>query len=384
MTRVSGAQPVPWIRKTVAGSPMGCSISICGDPLGAAGNTDGGAPGGGPSAGGVDAAGLAPVPRACQPGAYDGPGRDQRRGGGHGRHDQGEAAPVPRRRGGCYLARGLPGVLGALKRAPVGGRRRERHLRAERRLVSVGAGAAAGGLSAAAGSVPGAAAVLPVGAAAGGLGVAVGQGAGGLPGAVLVSADDGHRRGGQVGVRRTRPGRGGGEGPELVEQRGRRGPLARAAGQARGDDAVQFRGQPGQVGRLGRELDQHVHDRLPLVGGVPGGGERQRRAEREHVARRRRLPGVPRLLGGHVGGRADGPAGDGELDPLCGPGHPEVDHPGPVRRDEHVGRLQVPVHQTGAVDRFQRLRAPGREPSGRRDRQRAALGTSWLSEAPGT
>src|SRR5215475_6658549 len=62
VTRVSGAQPVPWIRKTVAGSPSGCSISICGDPLGAAGNADGGGPGGGFSPGGVDAAGLAPFP----------------------------------------------------------------------------------------------------------------------------------------------------------------------------------------------------------------------------------------------------------------------------------------------------------------------------------
>src|SRR5215471_2113720 len=62
VTRLSGAQPVPWIRKTVAGSPMGCSGSICGDPLGAAGNTDGGGPGGGFSAAAGDAAGPALFP----------------------------------------------------------------------------------------------------------------------------------------------------------------------------------------------------------------------------------------------------------------------------------------------------------------------------------
>src|SRR5256886_11962855 len=73
VTRVSGAQPVPWIRKTVAGSPMGWSISICGEPLGAAGNTDGGAPGGGPSAGGGDAAGRGPFPPPPPPAAPTAP-----------------------------------------------------------------------------------------------------------------------------------------------------------------------------------------------------------------------------------------------------------------------------------------------------------------------
>ena len=39
---------------------------------------------------------------------------------------------------------------------------------------------------------------------------------------------------------------------------------------------------------------------------------------------------VEGLLGGHVSGRADGPSGDCQLDALGGPGHAEVDHPGPV------------------------------------------------------
>ena len=361
----------------MAGSPMGCSISICGDPLGATGNTDGGGPGGGSSAAGVDAAGLAPFPVPASWVPTMAPAATS------AADAVATAATIRARRRRCRAgaAAGMspavcPGCPERCKRAPVGGRRRERHLRAERRLVPVRAGAAAWprrrrwwcprrrrGRS-------------PMGAAAGGLGgIAVGRGADGLPGAVLVLADDGHRRGGQVGVRRARPGRGwrrtGPSWPSSAAEVGRwRGLRARQAVTM----PVQFRGQPGQVGRLGRELDQHVHDRLPLVGGVPGGGEGQRRAEREHVARHRGLPGVPCLLGRHVGGRAHGPAGDGELDALGGPGHPEVDHPGPVRRDKHVGRLQVPVHQPGAVDRLQRLRAPGREPSGRRDRQRAALG----------
>ena len=47
VTRLRGTHPVPWIRKTVSGSPMGWSIRICGEPEGAAGNADGGGPGGG-------------------------------------------------------------------------------------------------------------------------------------------------------------------------------------------------------------------------------------------------------------------------------------------------------------------------------------------------
>ena len=66
-------------------------------------------------------------------------------------------------------------------------------------------------------------------------------------------------------------------------------------------------------------------------------------------------------------------AGHGELNTLGGPGHPEVDHPRPVGRHQHVRRFQVPVHQPGAVDRLQRLRAPGGEPPGGGHGQRAGV-----------
>src|SRR5215831_3945233 len=61
VTRLSGTQPVPWIRNTVAGSPMGWSITICGEPGGTEGNADGGGPGGGPWRAVLDV--LVPVPR---------------------------------------------------------------------------------------------------------------------------------------------------------------------------------------------------------------------------------------------------------------------------------------------------------------------------------
>ena len=138
VTRLSGTQPVPWIRKTVAGSPMGWSISICGEPDGRGGEHRRRRPRRRAQRCRGGRGGAGPVPRACQRGAHDGPGRDQRRGGGHGRHDQGEAAPVPRRRGGGRVCpRSARGARARGERAPGGGRRRQRRLRAERRLVSV-------------------------------------------------------------------------------------------------------------------------------------------------------------------------------------------------------------------------------------------------------
>ena len=123
----------------------------------------------------------------------------------------------------------------------------------------------------------------------------------------------------------------GDERPELTEQASGGGPLPRAAFQAGGDQIGQFPGEPGKVRRLGGEPDQHVHHGLALVRGVPGGRVQQGRAQGEHVTGGRRLAGVTCLFRRHVGGGADGAAGHRELDPLGGPGHPEVDHPRAVR-----------------------------------------------------
>src|SRR5262249_49988586 len=65
-----GPQPGPGIRKTWAGSPMGWNITIGGAPVGAEGNTDGGAPtGGGFSAavGDVEGPARLPVPASVVP-----------------------------------------------------------------------------------------------------------------------------------------------------------------------------------------------------------------------------------------------------------------------------------------------------------------------------
>jgi hypothetical protein len=180
-----------------------------------------------------------------------------------------------------------------------------------------------------------------------------------------------------AGVRRGRR-----ERPQPLQEGSRRRAATGAALQARGDELGQLGGQPDEIRRLGGQPDQDVHDRVALIGRVPGRREQQRRAQREHVAGHRRLPRVAGLLRGHVGGRADGAASHGELDPLGGPGHPEVDHARPVRGDQDVGRFQVPVHQPGDVNGLQRLRAACRQPPDRRHRLRAA-GPDQLAQRRG-
>ena len=148
-----------------------------------------------------------------------------------------------------------------------------------------------------------------------------------------------------AGTRRSAPsrspaGRNGRDRPRRTRRRtGRAGArIAASVGRSRGtrsrqaaDQPGQFRGHAGQVGRLGREPDEDVHHGLAAVRRVAGGGEHERRAEREDVAGRRGLRAVPGLLGRHVSGGARRPAGDGELNSLGGPGHAEVDDPRAVR-----------------------------------------------------
>ena len=149
------------------------------------------------------------------------------------------------------------------------------------------------------------------------------------------------------------------------------------------DDLGQLGRQPGEIRRLGGEPDEDVDHGLALIRRVASGGEEHGGAEREDVAGRRRLPGVPGLLGRHVGGRADAAAGHRELDALGRARDAEVDDARAVRRHEHVRRLQVPVHEADAVDRLQRFGAAGRQPAhGRRPRAGRTCGPACSATAP--
>ena len=67
-------------------------------------------------------------------------------------------------------------------------------------------------------------------------------------------------------------------------------------------------------------------------------------------------------LGGQVAGRAEQPAGVGELGVVGDPREPEVDEDGGAALHQHVGRLHVPVQHPLLVHGEQRLAEPGREP----------------------
>ena len=92
---------------------------------------------------------------------------------------------------------------------------------------------------------------------------------------------------GQVGVLPGRARAGLGKVAELGEQRGRRQALRRHPPHAGGDERGELGGQGGQVGLLGGQPGQHVHDRVAAIGRVPGRREDQRGAEGVHVAGRR-------------------------------------------------------------------------------------------------
>ena len=106
---------------------------------------------------------------------------------------------------------------------------------------------------------------------------------------------------------------------------------------------------------------------------MAGGGEDQHRAEREDVTRAGDAAGVLGLLGRHVGGGADGDVRHRQTCVRNAGRDTEVDDPGAVLDDQDVRRLEVAVHQSGAVDRLQRLRDARRQPAHRLGRHRPAL-----------
>ncbi len=106
---------------------------------------------------------------------------------------------------------------------------------------------------------------------------------------------------------------------------------------------------------------------------APGRRVRQHRPHTEDIAGR--ADAVPLdLLGRHEGGRAEDRAGAGlglVADRVQGPRDTEVDDPGAVDGEQHIGRLEVAVHQADAVDVEQRAGQPVRQPPQRVLRQRA-------------
>ena len=165
----------------------------------------------------------------------------------------------------------------------------------------------------------------------------------------------------------------------------------------RGRTAVTSASRPAAAGRPRRVLDQAPFDQrqhlgrralqvrrtanhaLEHRGRLPAAerlasrrGEGEHRAQAEHVAERSdRL--ARGLLGGHEAGRADDEAAPRQRSRLRGLGDPEIDHARPVQGQQHVGRLEVAVHDPRGVDRGQALGQARGQRQQRRDGQRPAV-----------
>ncbi len=126
------------------------------------------------------------------------------------------------------------------------------------------------------------------------------------------------------------------------------------------------------VGYVG-QLRRGVHGPVEDLGGVPGaegaqagGGEDQDAAEGEDIGRRSGLPARHDLFRGHEAGRPHHGARPGHLRRIHRPADTEVDDARPVFGHQDVPGLEVPVDETGVVDRHQRLRESGAQgPHGR-------------------
>ena len=162
---------------------------------------------------------------------------------------------------------------------------------------------------------------------------------------------------GEVAVPHRGPGGGGLR--QLAQQLRRGGPVAGLLGQGGLDQRV-------QPGRHGGDVGRGVHDPVQDDVGRPGPERRlpagrvgDRHGPGEDVRRR---PGLADdLLGRHEPGRAERDAGLGEAGRVQRLGDAEVDDLRAARGEEHVGGLEVPMHDPGRVDRRQRLRQPGRQ-----------------------
>jgi hypothetical protein len=150
------------------------------------------------------------------------------------------------------------------------------------------------------------------------------------------------------------------------------GPVVRAGRHAPGDDGPEHGRKIIEAGRGEQHPLLPHRGRAVSVGSLAGGRERQHRAEAEDVARGPdRI--AHRLLWRHEPGGADDRAGHRHLGKVRRLGNTEVDQPGAVRRQQHVGWFQVAVDNARVVDGGQPLGQTRRQAEHRGDRQRTVL-----------
>ncbi|OAH14828.1 hypothetical protein STSP_18070 [Streptomyces jeddahensis] len=139
------------------------------------------------------------------------------------------------------------------------------------------------------------------------------------------------------------------------------------------DERTELVRQPLEVRALAQQHEHRFDGVRAMKGRVPGRGEDEGRAEREHIARAGHAARVLGLLGRHVRRGADGDVRHGQTRVGDARRDTEVDDARPVLDYEHVRRLEVAVDQPRAVDGLQRLGDAGRQPAHRLDRQRPVL-----------
>ena len=148
-----------------------------------------------------------------------------------------------------------------------------------------------------------------------------------------------------------------GAGGQAAEDLVRGGPVPGLLGQCGLHDRPQRRGDRAEVGLGVQDAVHHGIGRPRAERRLAAGRVGHGRRPGEDVGGRARLAGDP--LRGHVADRADRRAGAGQRHRVQYLGDAEVDDLGAVGGQDHVGRFEVPVHDTGRVDVGQRLGEPG-------------------------
>lgn len=146
---------------------------------------------------------------------------------------------------------------------------------------------------------------------------------------------------------------------ELGQEFRHRRPQVRVLLQAPADE-LRARRQAAQVRLFVDGAEVHRVRRARPERSRPGARVGQDRAQGEHVAGGADRP-ARHLLGRHEARAADHHARLCQDAGLGGDRDAEVDHPRSVPGEQHVGRLQVPVDEPGAVDRLQGLDQPRSE-----------------------
>jgi hypothetical protein len=172
------------------------------------------------------------------------------------------------------------------------------------------------------------------------------------------------------------------EGADLGEQAVGGGPLRGVLGEAALDQRPHRGRHPVKVGGSVNDAIQQRRRCPRPERSLASAGEGQHRPEVEDIAGRPDFT-AHGLLGRHEPRRSDHQAGLRQPRCLHGAGDAEVDDPRTVLGQQHVRRLEIPVHHAGGVDRIQALRQARGQRQQRRLGQRSVAVDCLGQRRPG-